>query len=84
LEEKFLNENSDLQNKNMDEGNRNCDLSAKIHDVSMRINAAESRVMAMRGELDACKNANACSIDGNSNLQSQIASLNNHISVVTG
>jgi len=40
--------------------------------------------MAMRGELDACKSANACSIDGNSNLQGQIASLNNHIKVVSG
>jgi len=37
LEEKYLKENSDLQNKNMDEGNRNCDLSAHIHDASMKI-----------------------------------------------
>lgn len=68
----------------MDEGSRNCQLSSNIHDLSVRIQTAENRVCAMRGELDACKSSNHHSMDGNSNLQGQIASLNNHIRVVTG
>jgi len=53
----------------MDEGHRNCGISSNIQDISVRVATAENRVCSMRGELDACKNANSCSIEGNSNLQ---------------
>ena len=55
-----------------------------INDLVVRVNAAEANVMNLRKELEVCKHANANSIDVNSNLQTQVSSLNNHISVVTG
>lgn len=55
-----------------------------INDLVVRVNASESNVMNLRKELECCKHANANSIDVNSNLQTQVSSLNNHISVVTG
>lgn len=61
-------ENQGLQNKNLDEGHKNVQYSSQIHDITNRIACAESRVLAMRGELEACKNANAHSMDGNTNL----------------
>jgi len=83
IEEKLLNENTDLHHKVGNESSKNIDVSCQINDVTGRLRSAENAVVCMRKELDCCKTSNSVSMENNTNLNTQIASLNSHIHVVT-
>lgn len=83
LEDKYRNENSDL-NKRVDaESMRNIDLTTNIKDLEGKTRAKEDQIMYMKKELDGARYSNSALLDNNSNLQVEIDSLNNHIKVIT-
>ena len=83
LEDKYRNENGDLQKRIDSEGSRNVELTASIKDLEARIRAKEDQIMYMRKELEGARYSNSALLDNNSNLQVEIDSLNNHIRVIT-
>ena len=52
LEEKYRNENVDLQKRIDSEGSRNVELTASIKDLEAKIRAKEDQIMYMRKELE--------------------------------
>lgn len=83
LEEKYRNENGDLQKRIDSESARNIEMSANIKDLEAKIRAKEDQIMFMRKELEGARFSNSALLDNNSNLQVEIDSLNNHIRVIT-
>ena len=83
LEEKYRNENSDLQRRIDQESARNIELTASIKDLEAKIRAKEDQIMFMRKELEGARYSNSALLDNNSNLQVEIDSLNNHIKVIS-
>lgn len=83
LEEKYRNENVDLQKRIDSEGSRNVELTASIKDLEAKIRGKEDQIMYMRKELEGARYSNSALLDNNSNLQVEIDSLNNHIRVIT-
>ena len=83
LEEKYRNENGDLQKRIDSESARNIEMSANIKDLEMKIRTKEDQIMFMRKELEGARFSNSALLDNNSNLQVEIDSLNNHIRVIT-
>ena len=83
LEEKYRNENSDLQRRIDQESARNIELTAAIKDLEAKIRAKEDQIMFMRKELEGARYSNSALLDNNSNLQVEIDSLNNHIKVIS-
>ena len=83
LEEKYRNENDDLQRRIDSEAGRNVELSASIKELEGKIKAKEDQIMYMRKELEGARYSNSALLDNNSNLQVEIDSLNNHIRVIT-
>lgn len=83
LEEKYRNENGDLQKRIDSESSRNIEMSANIKDLEGKIRAKEDQIMFMRKELEGARFSNSALLDNNSNLQVEIDSLNNHIRVIT-
>ena len=83
LEEKYRNENGDLQKRIDSESQRNIEMSANIKDLEMKIRTKEDQIMFMRKELEGARFSNSALLDNNSNLQVEIDSLNNHIRVIT-
>jgi len=79
----LLNENTDLHHKVGNESAKNIDVSCQINDVTAQVRGVEDRVLCMRKELECCKTSNSMSMENNTNLNTQIASLNSHIHVVT-
>jgi chromosome segregation ATPase len=83
LEEKYRNENDDLQKRIDSEGGRNIELQSSIKELEGKIKAKEDQIMYMRKELEGARYSNSALLDNNSNLQVEIDSLNNHIRVIT-
>jgi len=83
LEEKYRNENGDLQKRIDSESARNIEMSANIKDLEAKIRSKEDQIMFMRKELEGARFSNSALLDNNSNLQVEIDSLNNHIRVIT-
>ena len=83
LEEKYRNENGDLQKRIDSESSRNIEMSANIKDLETKIRTKEDQIMFMRKELEGARFSNSALLDNNSNLQVEIDSLNNHIRVIT-
>ena len=83
LEEKYRNENVDLQKRIDTESARNIELTTNIKDLESKIRAKEDQIMYMRKELEGARYSNSALLDNNSNLQVEIDSLNNHIRVIT-
>ena len=83
LEEKYRNENGDLQKRIDSESQRNIELSNSIKELEAKIRAKEDQIMYMRKELEGARYSNSALLDNNSNLQVEIDSLNNHIRVIT-
>ncbi len=83
LEERYRQENTELQRRIDQEGSRNLDLGAAIKDTEMKIRQREDQIMAMRKELEGASYSNSALLDNNSNLQVEIDALNNHIRVLT-
>jgi predicted RNase H-like nuclease (RuvC/YqgF family) len=68
LEEKYNNENGDLQKRIDSESSRNIEMSANIKDLEGKIRAKEDQIMFMRKELEGARFSNSALLDNNSNL----------------
>ncbi len=82
LEDRYRQENGDLQRRIDQEGTRNFELSQAIKDIELKIRQREDQIMVMRKELDGARYSNSNLLDSNSNLQVEIDALNNHIRVL--
>jgi len=83
LEQRYKDENVDLQRRIDHEGGNNVDLSGKIKDFEHKIRQKEDQIMYFRKELEGARYSNTALLENNANLQVEIDSLNNHIRVVT-
>ena len=68
LEEKYRNENGDLQKRIDSESQRNIELSNSIKELESKIRAKEDQIMYMRKELEGARYSNSALLDNNSNL----------------
>ena len=68
LEEKYRNENTDLQRRIDSEGGKNIEMTGAIKDLEQRIRAKEDQIMYMRKELEGARYSNSALLDNNSNL----------------
>ena len=68
MEDKYRNENTDLQKRIDSEGSRNVELTASIKDLEAKIRAKEDQIMYMRKELEGARYSNSALLDNNSNL----------------
>ena len=83
LEQRYKDENVDLQRRIDSEGGNNVDLSGKIKEFEIKIRQKEDQIMYFRKELEGARYSNTALLENNANLQVEIDSLNNHIRVVT-
>ena len=68
LEEKYRNENGDLQKRIDSESQRNIELSNSIKELESKIRAKEDQIMYIRKELEGARYSNSALLDNNSNL----------------
>jgi len=83
LEQRYKDENVDLQRRIDQEGGNNVDISGKIKEFEIKIRQKEDQIMYFRKELEGARYSNTALLENNANLQVEIDSLNNHIRVVT-
>jgi len=83
LEQRYKDENSDLQRRIDQEGCQNVELSGAIKELEVKIRQKEDQLMYMRKELEGARYSNSALLENNSNLQIEIESMNNHIRVVS-
>lgn len=83
LEERYRQENADLQRRIDQESTKNLDLSAQIKDLEAKIRVREDQIIQNRKELDGARYSNSALLDNNSNLQAEIDALNQHIRVLS-
>ena len=83
LEQRYKDENADLQRRIDSEGCQNVELSGAIKELEMKIRQKEDQLMYMRKELEGARYSNSALLENNANLQVEIDSMNNHIRVVT-
>ena len=69
LEDKYINENTDLQKRIDSESVRNIELTNQIKELEAKIRAKEDQIMYMRKELEGARYSNSALLDNNSNLQ---------------
>jgi chromosome segregation ATPase len=82
LDERYRQENADLQRKIDHENVRNSELSRLIQDNEQKIRVREDQIMQLRKELESARYNNSALLDSNANLQAEIDALNNHIRVL--
>jgi chromosome segregation ATPase len=68
LEERYRQENGDLQRRIETEGSKNIEISANIKDLEGKIRVREEQIMSMRKELEGARYSNSSLLDNNSNL----------------
>jgi|TARA_B110001450_G_scaffold83226_1_gene79159 predicted RNase H-like nuclease (RuvC/YqgF family) len=68
LEDKYRNENTDLQKRIDSESVRNIELTNQIKELEAKIRAKEDQIMYMRKELEGARYSNSALLDNNSNL----------------
>ena len=83
LEQRYKDENGDLQRRIDSEGCQNVELSGAIKELEVKIRQKEDQLMYMRKELEGARYSNSALLENNSNLQIEIESMNNHIRVVS-
>ena len=83
LEQRYKDENNDLQRRIDAEGCQNVELSGTIKELEVKIRQKEDQLLYMRKELEGARYSNSALIENNSNLQVEIDSMNNHIRVVS-
>ena len=83
MEQRFKEENADLQRRIDSEGCQNVELSGAIKELEMKIRQKEDQLMYMRKELEGARYSNSALLENNANLQVEIDSMNNHIRVVS-
>jgi chromosome segregation ATPase len=83
LEQRYKDENGDLQRRIDNEGCQNVELSGAIKELDAKIRQKEDQIMYMRKELEGARYSNNALIENNSALQVEIDSMNSHIRVVS-
>lgn len=83
LEQRYKDENGDLQRRIDNEGCQNVELSGAIKELEAKIRQKEDQIMYMRKELEGARYSNNALIENNSALQVEIDSMNSHIRVVS-
>jgi len=83
LEQRYKEENADIQKRIDMEGSQNVDLASQIKEIELRVRQADDHLMYMRRELEQSKHNNGVLLESNANLQVEIDSMNNHIRVVS-
>ena len=83
LEQRYKDENGDLQKRIDQEGGSNVELSGSIKELEVKIRQKEDQLMYMRKELEGARYSNQALLENNANLQVEIDSMNNHIRVVS-
>ena len=83
LEQRYKDENGELQKRIDQEGCQNVELSGAIKELEVKIRQKEDQLMYMRKELEGARYSNSALLENNSNLQVEIESMNNHIRVVS-
>ena len=83
LEQRYKDENNDLQRRIDQEGCQNVELSGSIKELEVKIRQKEDQLMYMRKELEGARYSNSALLENNANLQVEIDSMNNHIRVVS-
>lgn len=83
MEERYRQENGDLQRRIDQEQARNYDFAQNIKETEGKIRQREDQIMAMRKELEGARYSNSALLDNNSGLQAEIDALNNHIRVLS-
>ena len=84
LEERYRNENGDLQRRIDEEAQRNQDLGMNIKDAESKIRIREDQIMQQRKELDGARYSNETLVDNTASLAQETEALNNHIRVLNG
>lgn len=82
LDERYRNENADIQRRIDQESIRNAELTRLIQDNDAKIRVREDQIMQLRKELENSRYNNSSLLDQNANLQAEIDALNNHIRVL--
>jgi len=82
LDERYRNENADIQRRIDQESVRNAELTRLIQDNDAKIRVREDQIMQLRKELESARYNNSSLLDQNANLQAEIDALNNHIRVL--
>lgn len=83
MEERFRNENLELQRRIEQEGGKNVEISTSIKDLEAKIRIREDSIVSLRKELEGSRYSNSALLDNNANLQSELEALNQHIRVLT-
>lgn len=83
LEQRYKDENGDLQRRIDNEGCQNVELSGSIKELEAKIRQKEDQIMYMRKELEGARYSNNALIENNTALQVEIDSMNSHIRVVS-
>jgi peptidoglycan hydrolase CwlO-like protein len=83
LEQRYKEENSDLQNRIDSEGTQNVELNGSIKELEVKIRQREDQLMYLRKELEGARYSNQALHENNGNMQTEIDSMNNHIRVVS-
>jgi peptidoglycan hydrolase CwlO-like protein len=68
LEQRYRNENADIQRRNDDEGRKNYEMNNQIKDLEGQIRQSEERIMIQRKELDGARYSNSALTDSNGAL----------------
>ena len=84
LEQRYKEENSDLQHRIDQEGCTNVELNGLIKELEVKIRQKEDQLMYLRKELEGARYSNQALHENNANMQQEIDSMNNHIHVVSG
>lgn len=82
LDERYRNENADIQRRIDQESIRNAELTRLIQDNDAKIRGKEDQIMQLRKDLENARYNNSSLLDQNANLQAEIDALNNHIRVL--
>ena len=69
LEQRYKDENGDLQRRIDSEGCQNVELSGAIKELEVKIRQKEDQLMYMRKELEGARYSNSALLENNSNLQ---------------
>ena len=82
LDERYRQENTDIQRRIDQENVRNAELTRLIQDNEAKIRVREDQIMQLRKELENARYNNSSLLDNNANLQAEIDALHNHIRVL--
>jgi chromosome segregation ATPase len=83
LEQRYKDENGDLQRRIDNEGCQNVEMQGAIKELEAKIRQKEDQIMFMRKELEGARYSNNALVENNAALQVEIDSMNSHIRVVS-